>query len=80
MLENLKLNPYLSYLERNDVVVIYLNYNYYFFRNQSGRFMAQLLINNNITELLSQAPKVFVDYLLTKNILLEEIICEPNMV
>lgn len=66
-----KLSKSISWTEKKDIIVVYLNYNYYFFRNKSKNRIRKILENNKNNS-QKDIPAEFYSYLIQKNILEDE--------
>ena len=68
---NMRLNPGVSYREKNAVFVFYYDFNYWFFSGEAGKLVGLLLKKISTGEELDDLPKSFLDYCKSKQILEE---------
>lgn len=61
-----KLNPNISYKEKNKVTVVYYRFNFYFLKNEAAAWFKFLIKNKNV----EKVPPAFIRYLRKKRILL----------
>lgn len=66
------LNPSVSYRLKNGIYVFYYDFNYVFFSGKAARLIDQLLDLLTTGKCLESLPESFLDYLKSKNIIIEE--------
>lgn len=61
------INPHIAWKKKNKTIVVYLDFNYYLFKNKAMKWMDWLLKGNKRKGRL--IPKEFIEFLRRKNIL-----------
>jgi len=64
----MKINPQISWLKKNRSIVVYFDFNYYFFSNQPAAWLSSIFQNRPMCDI----PKDFIDYLIGLAILIPE--------
>lgn len=72
-MDRLKLNPYVSFRKKRGRYVFYLNFDYFFFKEEAAELITALLkeINQERTTDHAPIPMDFVRYLIEKGIVVE---------
>lgn len=60
-----KLTRYASYLEKNNVLAVYSNFNLFFLKNETVEWFKKIINNEKIDEI----PKDFINFLKDKEVI-----------
>ena len=63
-----KVSRYVSVIEKNEVYALYCNFNLYFFKGITYKWLKLILNNDNTSEI----DTTFIDYLVSKEIIYKE--------
>jgi hypothetical protein len=66
------LNPLAVYRKKNGVYALYIDFNYIFFTDQSAELLDKMFEVISFQKCLDFLPDSFLDYLVSKKIILEE--------
>jgi hypothetical protein len=73
MEKTLVLNPSGVFREKNGIYVFYFDFNYIFFTGEAAKLLGQVINSGNNEKIYETLPKSFLNYLITKKIILEEL-------
>lgn len=72
MKRSLKLNPALAYRKKNGIYAFYLDFNYIFIYGRAAELIDQILEAIVANKCIDFLPGEFLEYLIKKQIILEE--------